>query len=779
MYRFHSIISVIFILAAIVAEAAVLSPEQALERIRTDAKTPARLKGLKLTSNATSKLIYTQVDADRQPTVYLFGGDEGFVMASADDIGPALLGYGDHPVMSEADMNPTFKCWMEEYGRQIEWSIKNGGNASQACPKKMKVKRDNVGPLLTTKWNQGEPYNDQCPVYNGARCVTGCVATALCQVMNYHEWPKQGVGTLSYEAEAIGQTLSLNFSRLSFDWDKMLDVYTETATNEQREAIAKLMYAVGVGVKMGYSPEGSGATDDNAATALNKYFRYQDGIVCYWRSYMVNYDWEQLVYDEITQNGPLYYSGSSTTGAHAFVCDGYTDGYFHFNWGWGGMSDGYFLLDALNPDQQGIGGSSGGYNFFQIIIGRVRPDRKDEERQEILPFLAGEGLVIEQESVAFGDYATISNGIFNFTMSPLTGMMGMKATDGAGKTYYLNGYEFENLEFMTGLGGWPIYIDNIPEGTYSICPSFRYIDGRWYDVGIGSALPRTTTMVVKDRKAYFYSSSSAPVRATELQPKTEFYLGGGFALSFRLENTEDTEYAGHVTPVFVDRDNNIVLRGDNWPVYLKGKEAVTVGNYSSRWFAGDGSENMKSGSYRLCLIDAAGNVISEYLDVTIKAAESPQFYISDFRMEGDLSHIDPDNIHASAVLHCTKGYFANSIMMYIFPYIEGQTVYSVGSLGSDLTFLSAGQDARLDFSGAFPEGEPGKTYFAHLYLDGFLTQDAIVFTLGQRKNGVESITETDEKGDSIYYDLQGRRVKNPTRGIYIRVSGGKSEKVVF
>jgi hypothetical protein len=273
--------------------------------------------------------------------------------------------------------------WLDEYKSQIQYMQENGISYSGS------VSSDNptIAPLLTTTWNQGNPYNMNCPSFllNFIKCVTGCVATAMAQIMYYHRHSSVTQTTTeipAYEcARDWGENGHISVNAIPagsiIDWDNMLNDYSGTSTSVQKQAVANLMAYCGASVKMDYANSfngGSLAYSEDVPVALKKYFDYHEGISLEYRgNYTTNDAWNNLIYSELSKGNPVYYSGSNSSSGHAFVCDGYDgNGYFHINWGWGGQSDGNFLLSALDPSSQGIGGSSSGYNQNQMaLIGAI------------------------------------------------------------------------------------------------------------------------------------------------------------------------------------------------------------------------------------------------------------------------------------------------------------------------------------------------------------------------------------------------------------------------
>lgn len=192
------------------------------------------------------------------------------------------------------------------------------------------AQRMDITPMLHTQWGQGSPYNLLCPSIAGQHCQTGCVATAMAQVMKYHEWPKA-----------------------DFRWDKMLNLYDVNATEEERLAVAQLMASCGESVNMEYGLTTSAAWEGDAAIALREVFGYAPSVREVFRNMYGRTAWENLIYHELSQGRPVFYGGMPSGFAHQFVCDGYQDAKFHFNMAWQYLSDGYYIVDELDRYPEG------------------------------------------------------------------------------------------------------------------------------------------------------------------------------------------------------------------------------------------------------------------------------------------------------------------------------------------------------------------------------------------------------------------------------------------
>lgn len=325
---------------------------------------------------------------------YLFAGSdgEGFALVSADDCVRPVLAYSRSERFSSDNLPRHIQYWINAYQTQIAALIEEGVVASTKVQSEWQsyldakyhyVRDTAIGPLLATRWNQSYPYNIQCPysIPDSAYSVTGCVATATAQVMKYWNHPAVGRGSHSYSSN-FG-TLSVRFDTTHYDWAHMPDNPGWWSTDTERNAVAQLMYHVGVAVDMDYSPHSSGAhvasggdvTFVSSENALKNYFRYNQGLFSVAKVDYSDTEWDSLLTAEIDALRPMLVSGTDGDGGHAFVIDGYDSlGFFHLNWGWGGYCDGYYTLDSLNPDGSGIGGNStNGYNSDVKVLLHVYP----------------------------------------------------------------------------------------------------------------------------------------------------------------------------------------------------------------------------------------------------------------------------------------------------------------------------------------------------------------------------------------------------------------------
>ena len=312
--------------------------------------------------------------------IYVFTAEDGFVLMSADDCMPPILGYSLNGAFDFENMPDNKRAWIEEYSQIIQTAIDRHQEADPETAQQWRNLAEGnnsrnaryvvVEPLVQTHWNQGNPYNLLCP----SNSVTGCVATAMAQVMKYWDYPHHGIGSHSYTHPNYGE-LSADFQSTTYDWANMLNDYNGSSNSTQNMAVATLMYHCGVSVDMDYSPSGSGAVTAQVADALKAYFNYSNETQHLSRSSYSDDEWIALLKADLDQNRPVLYHGSGSGGGHAFVFDGYnSDNYFHVNWGWNSYCDEYYVVNNLNPGPGGIGsGSNGIYNDNQGAIFGIHP----------------------------------------------------------------------------------------------------------------------------------------------------------------------------------------------------------------------------------------------------------------------------------------------------------------------------------------------------------------------------------------------------------------------
>lgn len=310
------------------------------------------------------------------------GANDGYVLIAADDKLPAVLAYSPVGRFSMEKMPDNLRTWLQIYEEEIALILSGKAEASSDA-----LRTDGVPavilPLMDNgafasdpiRWNQAYPWNEKEPMLpNGQRGYTGCVATAIAQIMRYHRWPNTAEGSFDYYAGSLVGQWSGTFGD-TYEWDNMPgNPNLQNVPAEQVNAYATFMRDVSASVNMSFYENGSGTYSVYVVDALRDHFRYKKSVKQHVRFLYTAQQWQDMVRREIAANRPVYYAGNNQSVGHAFVCDGYAaDGTFHFNWGWGGVSNGYYRLSLLSPTSLGIGGQGIGFTIYQEILTGVEP----------------------------------------------------------------------------------------------------------------------------------------------------------------------------------------------------------------------------------------------------------------------------------------------------------------------------------------------------------------------------------------------------------------------
>ena len=407
----------------------------------------------------------------------------GFVIVSNDDTNAPVVGYSEQ----EANLDAPELLWYLNAANQALLSRTASATASE--------NKEPIEPLLKTRWGQDTPYNNLCPTERENANViypTGCVATAMAQVMYYHQYPEKGTGNITYSFQ--DRILSADFNNTYYQWRLMTPTYKKGQySDESALAVATLMYQCGVSIKMQYNVGGSGAFSYNAATALRKNFGYHENLQIHYRDYYTTKEWINKVYDELKAGRPIIYTGvDESNGGHCFVLDGFDQNNFvHVNWGWDGMNDGYYDIALLNPS---------GNKFSQgqtMLTGVDKPTANIEHHSEIVTDdnfkvtkLGSSKLLIND-----GKYANLSDQDF-------TGLLGV-VLEGNGKQYVLLSQENKNVPNMYYLtkasSNMCLLPSDLADGSYRIYPASKDdTDDYWEPVHISEGNNNSYILVKSD-----------------------------------------------------------------------------------------------------------------------------------------------------------------------------------------------------------------------------------------------------------------------------------------
>ena len=543
-----------------------------------------RTSATKFKTGVSLELAKTESSKARSDNSYLKGtvyfyvfnvsNGEGFVIVSGDDRTEPILAYSDEVDFNPSNIAPQTQKWLQSYRDEIrnivfnnisatpeiskEWQLLIEGKTSE---KSFGKKNGGVTPLIQTKWDQSPYYNALCPYDNQAsqRTVSGCVATAMAQVMKFWNYPQTGSGFHSYNHSKYG-TLSADFSSTNYLWTSMPNSVTSNNT-----AVATLMYHCGVSVDMNYdiaSRGGSGAYVINTTStpicaeySFETHFGYKNSLQGISKSNYTNTQWLNVMKSELDAGRPVLYAGFGSGGGHAFVCDGYDDNNFlHFNWGWSGQYDGYFSVNALNPGGVGTGGGTGGFNSgHQAIIGIEPPAGSQTFDLNIT-----EDVTESSTNIYYGNSFTITTNIENEGNNTFNGDLcaGVFDADNIFIDYVQiktgislpGGYTFQNDLVFSSPGNLNI----LPGDGYKVYIFYRPTGGQWKRIfASGWFTDDNTTINIKN-------PNDIEMYSTMVATPTTFIKGQAASVNLDVLNDGSTTFIGILDLSLYDLEGNFI-----------------------------------------------------------------------------------------------------------------------------------------------------------------------------------------------------------------------------
>ncbi len=532
-------------LVAAGASAEHLSPADALSRALNS---PV----LKTRGSNAREADYSLTWQTSNANVYAFNhASRGYLIVAGDtDMGAAVIGYSDTGRIDPANMPPALVDMLDAYSTsRLEVPVSRAGS-------------ENIAPLMSTQWDQNDPYNRDCPTIDGAPCVTGCPATAIAQVLAVKRYPDCGTGVA--QARLGNSTITMNLDDHPIDWNNIVDDYPEGKfTDEQAAAVANLMHVAGMAVNTIYGTGSSGAGSNDIIRGITTHLKFDKSARFLRHDFFTTSEWNKLVYDELAAGRPLVYLGFNTMAGHAFVCDGYNGDngdMFHINWGWSGLSDGYYLLANLTPGQQGTGGSDSGYNKDQQALFGMVPDHGTADYAVIMGLYGSFGVKMasilrskDPEFCATRAGAYGYQGFYNLGAEKVKGVFGIRIVNNATQevTYAETGSPGE-LGVENRVLTYTIPASAMPgEGEYTVTPAFKAEGGEWVDVLQEGETRQRVTMIVTDKRFKFaYTSMVASIELTDVvtSPAGTFVNGEPVKITCKVSAVGDV-FGGNLVPV--------------------------------------------------------------------------------------------------------------------------------------------------------------------------------------------------------------------------------------
>lgn len=520
-----------------------------------------------------------------QESYYVFpnANSKGFTIVSGDDRLPEIVGYSSQGSYDENNLPEGFVSFMKAY--QNLYNKVNLGDA-EALKNLAEIKAwrnkknasaastSAVAPLLgNIEWDQTSPYNNMCPRYDSVHvAATGCVATAMAQVMAYYKYPKQLKADIpGYVNRWNGIPMEIpTITREEgvYDWDNMLPKYNKeaNATQQQKDAVAKLMYHCGAAVQMNYGPESAASV---SASKLAKYFGYDaDLMMDLSRSTFSLDKWMQIIDTELAAGRPVLYGGQASDGGHQFICDGKDgEGLYHINWGWSGSQNGYFDLSLLNPEKGGTGSgnSTEGYNRLCSMTIGIAPDNGVVD--------APLATVPDIKAMNYGFLETTTKdhrmnpdeafdfwldyGLGNQTYQAFSGYAALGILQKDGSYRIVSQKARINVDPIPGEGMISVVDVNFrvneafEVGTVTLCPLYSKDGENWTLCDVPSSFPSVMLKITKTKM-----DVTSPLTAQVTGPeKLETGAYGTFQVT--LSNLSDLEYFGYIDVSFSDKAEQV------------------------------------------------------------------------------------------------------------------------------------------------------------------------------------------------------------------------------
>ncbi len=796
MNKFYTI-ATLLAAGVLTSTAAVISPDQALNRAIAGSNSQSRVSAA-----ADYKLAFEKTDkATNAPEIYVFAaedGEPGFIVAAANDEYPrALLGYSAENIFDPNNIPPQAQWWLDVMAQKVASPSTPTIGQRMSVKGKASTAKTDIPPMVSTVWNQSTPFNNMCPTVNGERSVTGCVATAMAQIMDLWHWPANGTGgsvTLS--------GMTVNFNESTYDWANMIDNYNYSYTTKQANAVAKLMLDCGFASQMSYSPDGSGANDFIAGQGMLKHFSYDKHLQYILRDWYTDQDWANVIYDELYAGRPIMLCGNDGTVGHAFVCDGYqasTD-LFHINWGWGGYCDGFFIITELDPEGSGIGGGSGnaGYNRGNSALIGIEPP---VDGHSYIPTMAvGKTFATDRPSYsrASDAYMNFVGEFYSYSLTDLDIYIGIKLVPADGGNAF---YHFvDNLEIQSGYGieSFPVALSDIPNGKYRVYPvcstANDYSKGIWYPIHTNN---NTKGYVDIDANASTVTVSGDVPEAA-------------YAIQVKSTSPEGHWYPGVNYDVTLDVIANVSTTKDN--VYLllyKGTEICAISDrtvtlatpesnkiYSFTWDL-DIPASLPLGKYSLglaysdgqyvYLLDGANTTVTVEEDPTNGVANVESIYFVGSPSRGtspnhpaEIDFTGQININ----LECTTGPWSERVAGVFYNNSTGDPAGQTTIVPMQLqTGEKSTATVKVDATYS-QDMKAGVIYQCIPYADGrgeINSAKRFYVRFTGDLSGVDDINaDNDDNAPVEYYNLQGMRIDNPTPGqMLIRRCGNKTSKIIY
>lgn len=740
--------------------------------------------------------------------VFSAGHDLGYTIVSGDDRLPEIVGYTESGNYDADKLPENLASFMQAY--QDFADNATDGQIEEIKEWKAQMRHEPVAPLMEEKWNQRTPYNNMCPEYKyynnyfqieSDRAVTGCTATAISQILHHYNCPdvlKEDIPEYTSKVKINGYQNETTMPAITageqYDWQNMLNVYKGAETQEQKDAVAKLMLHVGCAVKTTYgSSSGASAT----AETFTKYFGMDKELVrqVFRKDYNIS-QWDNMLYGELAAKRPVFYDGQSTGGGHAFVVHGYDEGLYYVNWGWGGQSDGYFDITILNPyNTNGTGASTSddGYSMKNSMIIGITPDNGKVDNVNKAVFTA-KSLTVKNLKVQNGNVTAKADiSVINFNQTKHTRYVSVGYMDDNCNIHNIatpaeitiqeatadgRGYSKSgtcNISYPYTTGNYTlVLIESIDKETWALCPQY-------------SSTFTPVYIKVQDGEANITTPSTSLTATAALDTESGGYAGMPNTINITVNNSGNLEYYDKVY-VVVSSEKTMPEK-----VYTYATGITAPANGSTTFDFVYTPQTAET--YNFWILDVHNQEIGKS-SIKFKEATAPELSFVSIRCsnasdEKVFAEFARDNVEMDKV-NDTKAEFTFEIKNDG-GYYEGQfRLYEYNNAIDDSHWLCDGYEKTLKIPGNSTttfkftiEGDAGSTVGLRLQsapgtaqIAGLTTPnehegyyppftDCEICYLAGSGSGINDIQADTEK-EGAFYNLRGEKVSNPTKGIYIK-----------
>lgn len=508
------------------------------------------------------RLVYTSGGiptrgVSEQQDYYVFARNgSGYVVVSGDDNLPEVLGYSYESQFDAGNIPLQMRTWLNQYALWVQAARKHGVMFYSTI---LETEKTPIAPLLGgLLWEQTGVFNTLTPMFGEDHAPVGCVATALTQIMRYHAWPRKGRGAIKYKLGK--QSLYQKFDT-PYDWENMPNVVTEESTPAQKKAVSILSRDVGYACQMQYEKESSAATSENAMIAMRKYMRYANTIRLRNQDYYDYDEWIKICLDELKGKRPVYYSGGAVGVGHAFVCDGYDgSGRFHFNWGWGGLSNGYFVLTHLEPAVQSTGGGGeGGYVLSNQMITGLQPQDANEDEME---FICDKVTLPIQKLQKTTPIQVTLEGFWNYSYGNFTVSTALQIFDDKGnKVLEMHDAESEVLSFRYGYNKAQLKVNAnaLPDGEYTVRPAVYFPNTSSYlSVRLGVLHPTAKFRV--EGNDIFFTTKSKVANLALIASSQIVNMNVDNVFEFTIQNNSSLPYRSIIAGIYSEAQDKLTIQ---------------------------------------------------------------------------------------------------------------------------------------------------------------------------------------------------------------------------